>query len=87
MLDANKIQELFPDRAIKAQKFIDLLSLNRNYEQKNQFRVEGNPQKKLAMDIELAVKALLLKFKELKINLNIIKVSNDPYLYQIELPE
>ena len=35
MLDAEKIQELFPDRAIKAQKFIDLLSSNRNYQQSN----------------------------------------------------
>lgn len=28
--DAAMIQKLFPDRAIKAQKFIDLLACNRN---------------------------------------------------------
>jgi hypothetical protein len=28
-LDANMIQTLFPDRAIKAQNFIDLLAANR----------------------------------------------------------
>ena len=52
------IQKLFPDRAIKAQKFIDLISCNRNNDKQNFIRVY-NPHEKKVMDVEMAIKDLL----------------------------
>jgi len=54
-LDAHMIQTLFPDRAIKAQNFIDLLAANRKNDKQNPLRV-FNPLQNKTQDVELAVK-------------------------------
>ena len=84
------IQKLFPDRAIKAQKFIDLISCNRNNDKQNFIRVY-NPHEKKVMDVEMAIKDLLNQLEEKNIRINITKASTvgvkDPFIYNLDLPE
>jgi hypothetical protein len=84
------IQNLFPDRAIKAQKFIDLISCNRNND-KQQFLRVYNPNEKKIMDVEMAVKELLNHLEDRNIKINIQRSKNvgvkDPFIYDLVLPE
>ena len=85
--DAQMIQKLFPDRAIKAQKFIDLLACNKDQKQQ-QLRVQ-NPLQKKQQDLELAVKDFLVSLEERNIRINLKKcpTGGDHSIFQLELPE
>ena len=88
--DSNMIQKLFPDRAIKAQKFIDLISCNRNNDKQQYLRVYNANEKKV-MDVEMAVKELVAHLEERNIYISIQKSKTtgvkDPFMYDLTLPE
>ena len=81
-IDAHMIQTLFPDRAIKAQSFIDLLAANRKNENQYPLRV-FNPLQNKPQDVELAVKELVKQLADRSINLCITKLNlnGDPFIY------
>lgn len=85
--DAHMIQTLFPDRAIKAQNFIDLLACAKGAgeKQKHLLRVQ-NPHMNKAQDVELAVKQLTKELKERNAKVTIKKLNlKDPFVYQVTL--
>ena len=89
--DHNMIQKLFPDRAIKAQNFIDLLAANRKNDKQHLLRVQ-NPLARKKQDVELAVKDLVMQLKEqsgLIISLKRVEEGSrgDPCIYRLTLPE
>ena len=83
-VDGNLIQKLFPDRAIKAQNFIDLLS---SKNQKTAYRVQ-DPLARRANDLALAVKELVSNLKDrFGVHIELRREpGKDPMIYALSLP-